>query len=129
MEASMQISPIPLSILVIDENRLRASIIEAGLRDAGYNNLQVVHDVVGIGRRIADIEPDVIVIDQTAPEHQRCGLHCVKILMPGLLPMTFGEENRRVTGLERLHQVPFTLGYQDHPLTNAEINPHPHPFS
>jgi ribosomal protein S12 methylthiotransferase accessory factor len=73
-------------------------------------------------------ERDVIVVDQTAPEHQPCGLHCVKVLIPGMLPMTFGQNNRRVTGFERLHQLPFTLGYQDHPLTTAEINPHPHPF-
>lgn len=71
---------------------------------------------------------DVIVVDQTAPEHQPCGLNCVKVLMPGMLPMTFGEQNRRVTGFERLHQLPLTLGYQDHPLTEAEINPYPHPF-
>ena len=55
--------PIPLSILIIDENRLRAAVIEDGLRDAGYANLTVVYDVVGIARRIADIAPDVIVID------------------------------------------------------------------
>ncbi len=72
---------------------------------------------------------DVIVIDQTAPEHQECGLHCAKVLMPGLLPMTFGQQNRRVTGFERLHQLPFLLGYQDHPLTDMEISPYPHPFS
>jgi len=59
----MTAGPIPLSILVIDENRLRASVIEAGLREAGYDNLTFVHDVSGIARRIADIEPDVIVID------------------------------------------------------------------
>jgi len=56
-----------LSILIIDENRLRASVIEAGLRDAGYTDLTVVHDVVGIARRIADIEPDVIVISLENP--------------------------------------------------------------
>jgi len=71
---------------------------------------------------------DVIVVDQTAPEHHPCGLRCVKVLMPGMLPMTFGQQNRRITGFERLHQLPFTLGYQSHPLTEAEINPHPHPF-
>ena len=71
---------------------------------------------------------DVIVVDQTAPEHIPCGLHCVKVLMPGMLPMTFGQHNRRIIGFDRLHQLPFTLGYQNHPLTNAEINPHPHPF-
>jgi len=59
--------PIPLSILIIDENRLRAAVIEDGLRDAGYANLTVVYDVVGIARRIADIAPDVIVIDLENP--------------------------------------------------------------
>jgi len=71
---------------------------------------------------------DIIVIDQTAPEHLPCNLRCVKVLMPGLLPMTFGQHNRRIVGFERLHQLPFTLGYQDHPLQETEINPHPHPF-
>lgn len=56
-----------LSILVIDENRLRAAVIEDGLRDAGYSNLMIVHDVAGIARRIADISPDVIVIDLENP--------------------------------------------------------------
>ncbi len=59
--------PIPLSILIIDENRLRAAVIEDGLRDAGYANLTVVHDVVGIARRIAETAPDVIVIDLENP--------------------------------------------------------------
>jgi two-component system, response regulator / RNA-binding antiterminator len=63
----MNARPTTLSILIIDENRLRASVIEAGLRDAGYIELTVVHDVVGIARRIADIEPDVIVISLENP--------------------------------------------------------------
>jgi two-component system, response regulator / RNA-binding antiterminator len=56
-----------LTILVIDENRIRASIIEAGLRDAGHQHVTVVHDVTGIAGRIARIEPDVIVIDLENP--------------------------------------------------------------
>jgi len=59
--------PAALSILIIDENRLRSAIIEAGLRDAGYDNLTLVHDVTGIARRIADLQPDVIVIDLGNP--------------------------------------------------------------
>jgi len=58
---------IPLSILIIDENRLRAAVIEEGLRDAGYDRLTVVHDVVGIARKIAETSPDVIVIDLENP--------------------------------------------------------------
>jgi len=60
-------APSPLTILVIDENRIRAAIIEAGLRDAGHERVTLVHDVVGIARRIAEIEPDVIVIDLENP--------------------------------------------------------------
>jgi len=56
-----------LSILIIDENRIRAAVIEDGLRDAGYTKLTVIHDVTGIARRIADISPDVIVIDLENP--------------------------------------------------------------
>jgi two-component system, response regulator / RNA-binding antiterminator len=60
-------SPPLLKILVIDENRIRAAIIEDGLRDAGHSAVTVVHDVTGIARRIAEIEPDVIVIDLENP--------------------------------------------------------------
>lgn len=57
----------PIRILVIDENRIRASVIEAGLREAGYERVTIVHDVTGIARRIAEVEPDVIVIDLENP--------------------------------------------------------------
>ena len=56
-----------LAILVIDENRLRASIIEAGLRESGHDNVTVVHDIAGVARTIAAINPDVIVIDLENP--------------------------------------------------------------
>jgi response regulator NasT len=59
--------PNPLSILVIDENDARASIIEAGLREEGYQNVKVVHDVSGVARQIANLDPDVIVIDLGNP--------------------------------------------------------------
>jgi len=56
-----------LTVLVIDENRLRASIIETGLREAGHQNVTIIHDINGIARRIQDINPDVIVIDLGNP--------------------------------------------------------------
>ena len=60
-------SPSTLSILIIDENRLRASVIEAGLREAGHDHLTIINDITGIARRIAEIEPDVIVINLENP--------------------------------------------------------------
>jgi two-component system, response regulator / RNA-binding antiterminator len=56
-----------LSILVVDENRSRASIIEDALREAGYFNVHIVHEFVGLVRCIEDTTPDVIVIDIQNP--------------------------------------------------------------
>jgi two-component system, response regulator / RNA-binding antiterminator len=56
-----------LSVLVIDENAARASIIEAGVRQAGHSRVTVVHDVNGIARCIAETVPDIIVIDLENP--------------------------------------------------------------
>lgn len=80
-----------------------------------------------VGRMVAG-GMDVIVVDQTSPLHAVAGLHCVKVIAPGALSMTFGHHNRRITGLPRLHEVPHRLGYATRPLTDADINPHPHPF-
>src|SRR5690348_13656094 len=41
-----------LSILIIDENRIRASIIEEGLREAGHGQVAIIHDVNEVGRTI-----------------------------------------------------------------------------
>ena len=71
---------------------------------------------------------DVVVVDQTSPLHEAAGLHCVKVIAPGSLSMTFGHRNRRTTGLPRLREVPHRLGYAPHLLADADINPHPHPF-
>ena len=71
---------------------------------------------------------DIIVVDQTTPEHAAQDFHCAKVIMPGLLPMTFGHQHRRNTGFQRLYHLPAQLGYREGPLTDADINPHPHPF-
>ncbi|WP_240420118.1 TOMM precursor leader peptide-binding protein [Paenibacillus periandrae] len=71
---------------------------------------------------------DVIVVDQTTPELQRNELYCVKVLIPGMLPMTFGQHLTRVTGLDRVLKVPALLGYVKQPLLSNQLNPHPHPF-
>ncbi|KXF75207.1 two-component system response regulator [Paramesorhizobium deserti] len=56
-----------LTILVIDENAIRSSIIEEGLRQAGHGNVTVIHDAQGVGRIIENLRPDVIVIDLENP--------------------------------------------------------------
>ncbi len=56
-----------LSILIIDENRLRAAIIEDGLREAGHQTVAVLHTVKEAARRIVEIAPDVVVVDLENP--------------------------------------------------------------
>lgn len=60
-----------LSILIIDENRIRAAIIEAGLRDAGHEHVTVLHEVNEVARKIESIAPDVVVIDLENPNRDR----------------------------------------------------------
>jgi two-component system, response regulator / RNA-binding antiterminator len=56
-----------LRILVVDQNITRASILEEGLREAGYTNVTVVRDMQNLLRRIIDADPDVIFIDLENP--------------------------------------------------------------
>ncbi|WP_186388084.1 MULTISPECIES: ANTAR domain-containing response regulator [unclassified Stappia] len=60
-----------LAILVIDTNRIRSSIIEQGLRDAGHERVIVVDGMDGLVRKITEIDPDVIVIDLENPNRDQ----------------------------------------------------------
>ncbi|TFF17941.1 ANTAR domain-containing protein [Jiella endophytica] len=61
----------PLNILLVDDNGLRASIIEEGLRDAGHANVSIVTTVAGLVKRIEALSPDVIVVDLENPNRDQ----------------------------------------------------------
>jgi two-component system, response regulator / RNA-binding antiterminator len=56
-----------LRILIVDQNVMRASILEEGLREAGHGDVIVVRDMQNLLRRIVDADPDVIFIDLENP--------------------------------------------------------------
>jgi ribosomal protein S12 methylthiotransferase accessory factor len=85
-------------------------------------------DLKDILHALRQFNMEVIVVDQTTPETRRNGLHCVKVLIPGMLPMTFGQHLIRLAGLERVLRVPAELGYAQQPLSPAQLNAYPHPF-
>ncbi|WP_199426690.1 TOMM precursor leader peptide-binding protein [Thermaerobacillus caldiproteolyticus] len=91
-------------------------------------NTDLTDDLQDILQKFRRLNLEVIVVDQTTPVTKRNGLYCVKVLIPGMLPMTFGHHLTRVTGLERVLRVPMELGYTKQPLTLEQLNPHPHPF-
>ncbi len=111
---------------LLDENRPLRTFDEEFKPKAGSADL--TDDLKDILQVFHDLNLDVIVVDQTAPELRRNGLYCVKVLIPGMLPMTFGHHLTRLTGLERVFTVPVKLGYAKQPLKPEQLNPHPHPF-
>jgi response regulator NasT len=57
----------PLRILIVDQNLMRGSVIEEGLREAGCQDVIVVHEMQNLLRRIVDDDPDVVFIDLENP--------------------------------------------------------------
>ena len=57
-----------LHILLLDQNLMRASVLEEGLREAGYTRLTVVRNMDNVLRRIVDADPDVVFIDLENPD-------------------------------------------------------------
>lgn len=111
---------------LLNNNRPQQTFAEAFQWKSQHSDL--TDDLREILQKLHQLKLEVIVVDQTTPEIKQNGLHCVKVLIPGMLPMTFGHHLTRVTGLERVLQVPVALGYKERPLTIEELNPHPHPF-
>jgi ribosomal protein S12 methylthiotransferase accessory factor len=89
-------------------------------------------DITGSLRQLVDrtlaIGLDVVIVDQTTPEQRLSGLSCVKVLVPGAVPITFGHGLRRTRGLNRLLSVPHTMGFVPSPLREDDLNLDPHPF-
>lgn len=57
----------PLRILIIDGNTIRASILEEGFREAGYDDVIRICDMQNLLRKVVDADPSVIFIDLENP--------------------------------------------------------------
>ena len=111
---------------LLDDNRPLRTFDEEFKWEAVHADL--TDDLRDILQVFRGLNLDVIVVDQTTPEIKQNGLFCVKVLIPGMLPMTFGQHLTRITGLKRVLRVPMELGYKEQPLTLGQLNPYPHPF-
>lgn len=71
---------------------------------------------------------DVVVVDHTTSELDRLGLRCVKAIVPGTVPMTFGHRHRRLPPPATLHA--FRARHTDGPVefSPEEVRHEPHPF-
>jgi response regulator NasT len=57
----------PIRVVVVDDNAVRAAILIEGLRDAGISHVEVLETTAHLVRRLATINPDVIIIDLENP--------------------------------------------------------------
>ena len=56
-----------MSVVVVEKNRDRAVMIVDGLRAAGSFDVSVIGDDIGLARRIAERDPDIVLIDAGSP--------------------------------------------------------------
>lgn len=56
-----------LTIAIVDENPVRAAILEDGLREAGHTAIVRISEMTDLLTRIYGLDPDVIVIDLENP--------------------------------------------------------------
>lgn len=90
----------PVHVLVIDANRIRASIIEDGLRDAGGVQVTVLSDMTLLMRRVADLDPDVIVIDLENPSRDTLE-HMFQLSKAVKRPVAMFVDRSDVSSIER----------------------------
>jgi|SRR6266567_2452084 len=56
-----------LKIVIVDENPVRAAILEEGLREAGHYNVVRIAERTNLLARITALDPDVVLIDLENP--------------------------------------------------------------
>jgi response regulator NasT len=56
-----------IKIAIVDENPIRAAILEDGLREAGFSQVVRINETANLLARIHTIDPDVILIDLENP--------------------------------------------------------------
>lgn len=90
------------------------------------DNLDLCADFASAVDRVLACGLDVLIVDQTMPEVRTSGLVCVKVMVPGLIPMTFGHVNRRTASLPRLIEP--RVSYASALPAGAAPIELPHPF-
>ncbi|NUT52875.1 MAG: TOMM precursor leader peptide-binding protein, partial [Saccharothrix sp.] len=88
------------------------------------SDFEAVRHVV---ERLAAAGHQAIAVDITPVDVAECGVHVVRTVVPGLQPVGFSGDFRRLGG-RRVYEAPVRMGSRDRPLTEDEVNPHPVPM-
>lgn len=101
---------------------LEERFASAHKRDAQEVDLGAV--LMRLANDVMTVASDILVVDQSFAVLDRFGLRCVKVLAPGLHPMTFGHQYRRISAA----RIASARRARDLPLDDAASTPLPHTF-
>ena len=91
-------------------------------------NCDLRADVGLVVGELAEAGLDVIVVEQTSPEQRALGVHTVKTIVPGLLPIDFGWSRQRALQMPRMFTAYRQAGWREDDLTPSDLHAVPHPF-
>ncbi|MBV9257957.1 MAG: YcaO-like family protein [Ktedonobacteraceae bacterium] len=84
------------------------------------------HDLVELLKRLKAHDKEVFAVDISTDEALRVGMRVVRVVIPGLQPLSFGYRARYL-GHPRLYEAPRNMGYAVH--AEEDINSWPQPFA
>lgn len=106
----------------------RRSLAECRAQLADSVERDPAREFEALCQRVLAFASDVIVVDQGFDTlREGLGLHCVKVLAPGLLPVSFGHQYRRIHR-GRIDAAARALGVDAATLAARGLNPYPHNF-
>lgn len=114
-----------LRFLLSDRPKTPLCDAYAGL-SAAPRNTDLTADLRSFVEKVLAVAKDVLVVDQSFSALRDAGLSCAKVLAPGLMPVTFGHQHRRVS-VDRVNQASRALGLGK-TFAAADLNPFPHNF-
>jgi ribosomal protein S12 methylthiotransferase accessory factor len=83
-------------------------------------------DLIDLIERLRVRGMDAVAVDLTTDEARRTGTWVVRVIVPGLQPLSFSHRARYL-GHPRLYEAPRAMGYRVY--AESEINPLPQPFA
>ncbi|MED4014592.1 TOMM precursor leader peptide-binding protein [Sutcliffiella cohnii] len=92
-----------------------------------FKSWDLTEDLETLLHRMYEHYDDVYVVDITGDFIKSFDLSCVKVLVPGMLTMTFGHQHRRMD-MDRILNGPVIANRLQQPIEEKNINPFPHPF-
>lgn len=91
-----------------------------------WSSTDLLIDLQNLVEHVCKIADDVIIVDQTSSILTPSRLHCVKVIAPGLHPITFGHQYRRISDRRLAEARAHIRKEGGH--CESFVNPYPHNF-